>query len=222
VEVPEGYSLAQAVCSYGYFGLCPNAWVPAADLNETKGTFSRPLRCGLLGERVVHATVSLVTRELPAPADGGGGGSSSGGSSLRVELSAEVDDEERNEIAKQIQRMLRTDLDLTAWFVLHPGAAARGFGRLFRSPTLFEDMVKTITNCNVKWSGTVRMNKLLCSEFGKDGAFPTPHELAAASVEQIRERGKVGYRDERILLLARAFVSGAVDFAKLDDPTTPR
>jgi hypothetical protein len=31
---------------------------------------------------------------------------------------------------------------------MHPGAKAENFGHMFRSPSLWEDMVKSITLCN--------------------------------------------------------------------------
>ena len=39
-------------------------------------------------------------------------------------------------------------------------------GRLLRSPTLFEDVIKTILTTNTSWVGTIRMNKSLVSQFG--------------------------------------------------------
>lgn len=45
---------------------------------------------------------------------------------------------------------------------MHAGAKARGFGRVFRSPTLFEDMVKCILFCNCRWPRTLSMAQALC------------------------------------------------------------
>jgi hypothetical protein len=41
-------------------------------------------------------------------------------------------------------------------------AKERGFGRMFRSPTLFEDMVKCILLCNCQWSRSLSMARSLC------------------------------------------------------------
>ncbi|KAI3987382.1 hypothetical protein MKX01_016791 [Papaver californicum] len=38
----------------------------------------------------------------------------------------------------------------------------RGFGRVFRSPSLFEDMVKCILLCNCQWPRTLAMARALC------------------------------------------------------------
>ena len=52
----------------------------------------------------------------------------------------------------QVRRMLcLTDSDhdsVAAFQRLYPQAASANYGRLFRSPTLWEDMVKSITLCN--------------------------------------------------------------------------
>ena len=52
----------------------------------------------------------------------------------------------------QVTRMLRLSevesASLAEFHGLHPQAKEEGFGRLFRSPTLFEDMVKSLLLCN--------------------------------------------------------------------------
>ncbi|XP_074365085.1 uncharacterized protein LOC141706169 isoform X2 [Apium graveolens] len=45
---------------------------------------------------------------------------------------------------------------------MYSEAKKKGFGRLFRSPTLFEDMVKCILLCNCQWSRTLSMARALC------------------------------------------------------------
>lgn len=45
---------------------------------------------------------------------------------------------------------------------MHKGAKERGFGRMFRSPTLFEDMVKCMLLCNCQWPRTLCMARALC------------------------------------------------------------
>jgi len=45
---------------------------------------------------------------------------------------------------------------------MHAAAREAGFGRIFRSPTLFEDMVKCILLCNCQWARTLSMATALC------------------------------------------------------------
>ena len=57
-----------------------------------------------------------------------------------------------------------------------------GAGRMMRSPTVFEDVVKTICTTNCAWSATVRMVSALVEHLGEPAsrrrrprrAFPTP------------------------------------------------
>ncbi len=195
VKVPEGFDLARAVCSYGYFLLAPNRWEAA------KRALHRTLHDA--NGRVIHVRVTQVAPET-----------------LRVACDAQVSAGDAALLRFQIARMLRLDEDLSPWQRLHPQAAAAGFGRLFRSPTLFEDMVKTITTCNVTWPTTIRMNALLCEQVG-GGAYPTAEQIASLPPNVLQRRCKVGYRAERIVRLARDVVRGRLDLARFEDRTRP-
>ena len=58
------------------------------------------------------------------------------------------------------------------------GALDRGLGRLLRSPTVFEDAVKTLCTTNCSWALTRAMITRLVEELGEEGpagrAFPSP------------------------------------------------
>eukprot|EP00468_Gymnochlora_sp_CCMP2014_P009305 CAMPEP_0167749664 /NCGR_PEP_ID=MMETSP0110_2-20121227/5541_1 /TAXON_ID=629695 /ORGANISM="Gymnochlora sp., Strain CCMP2014" /LENGTH=397 /DNA_ID=CAMNT_0007634859 /DNA_START=255 /DNA_END=1448 /DNA_ORIENTATION=+ len=195
-EIPTDFSLAQAICSYGYFALAPNKWTPASnEEDEDRGVFTRAFRLG--AEGVVWASIrqlgSRKSRQDPPK--------------LRVALDRELTKEEQQSVMDGIARMLRIDFDLTDFHEKYPEASERGFGRTFRSPNLWEDMVKTITNCNMKWSGTVRMSRLLCERVGKEGGFPTPEEVSKFSAEWLKTECKLGYRAERIRRLAFSFIT---------------
>ncbi len=116
--------------------------------------------------------------------------------------------------------MLRLEEDLAEWRKLHPEARRRGFGRLIRSASLFEDMVKTITGCNVTWRNTITMNRLMAEKFG-EGAFPSPAELARLKPSRLKEIARVGYRAERIIGLARRFEEGSLDAAWFESAGRP-
>ncbi|HEX7009707.1 MAG TPA: hypothetical protein VF184_06975 [Phycisphaeraceae bacterium] len=193
LPTPRGFDLARAVCSYGYFLLAPNLWDPAGQ------TLSRPLRGR--GDRLIPVTI-----RQPA-----------GRQVLVLRCGVRVERDERGLIHAQVRRMLRLDEDLSGWFRIHPRARRRKFGRLFRSPTLFEDMIKTITGCNVTWRNTMRMNELLCQVVGQ-GGFPTPKQLAAWRPDRLKRATKVGYRAQRIVRLARDVAQGRLDLAWFEAP----
>ncbi|CAI5527177.1 unnamed protein product [Closterium sp. Naga37s-1] len=133
----------------------------------------------------------------------------------------------------QVQRMLRLSpacqAAVQAFHRRHPAAAAAGFGRLFRSPSLFEDLVKAQLLCNCGWGRSLGMARALCllhrHHFGPPlgardspecvGAFPEPHELARLEISYLTSRCGLGYRGPRIARLAADVASGAIDLEAL-------
>jgi len=192
LPVPRDFRLQRAVCSYGYFILAPNRWV-----GETK-TLHRPMH---VGGRVAQIAISQRGRTLV----------------MRSDLA--LSRLEAASVKQQVSRMLRVHDDMTPWYALCPEAAKIKYGRLFRSPSFFEDVVKTITGCNVAWPNTVRMNALLCEHFGDAGAFPTPGRLAREKPAVVQAKAKVGYRAERIVRFARDVDSGDINPAWFEHPS---
>jgi len=132
-------------------------------------------------------------------------------------------------LAAQVRHMLRLDEDLSAFYAraADDGAlawAADGAGRLLRSPTVFEDVVKTICTTNCAWSATVRMVSALVDNLGepsRDGdghAFPTPAAMAEAGEEFYAGVARAGYRGAYLRTLAADVASGALDLEALGDP----
>jgi len=118
--------------------------------------------------------------------------------------------------------MLRLDEDLSGFYALieddpELGWATRGAGRLLRSPTVFEDVVKTICTTNCAWSGTIRMVGSLVAKLG-DGAFPSPEVMAAANESFYRDVARAGYRAAYLRSLAASVAAGTIDLEQLNDP----
>lgn len=107
-----------------------------------------------------------------------------------------------------LHEMVRNDRDL-AWI------ATSKAGRLLRSPTVFEDLVKTICTTNTTWKQTRTMVQRLCASLGAqygegECGFPTPHRLAQASPEVLRAAG-LGYRGPYLLELATGVSTGLLE-----------
>ena len=127
-----------------------------------------------------------------------------------------------------VRHMLRLDADLSAFYVLareDPDLswAAEGSGRMLRSPTVFEDVVKTICTTNCTWSATVRMTTALVDDLGPEApdgrrAFPTPSAMAGAGEEFYRDIVRAGYRGAYLLSLAESVAEGQLDLEALSDP----
>ncbi|MEM6329937.1 MAG: hypothetical protein AAF790_06785 [Planctomycetota bacterium] len=190
---PADFDLKRAVCSYGYFLLAPNHWDPE------RQALDRPFSG-------VGFSAGLTIRQ---PAGRGG--------PVLVAADASLDRGQQQQVRCGLARMLRLGEDLSAWRRVHPAARRRGFGRMFRSPDLWEDMVKTITGCNVTWRNTMAMNHRLVERLGR-GAFPRPAEVARLTPSVLKSRCKVGYRAKRILTLARGIDSGEIDLAWYESP----
>jgi 3-methyladenine DNA glycosylase/8-oxoguanine DNA glycosylase len=106
--------------------------------------------------------------------------------------------------------------------------AASGAGRLMRSATVFEDVVKTIATTNCTWSATVRMVSAFVEHLGEpavgaaaDGpygrAFPTPAAMAEASGDFYKEVVRAGYRSAYFRALADSVASGSLDLEELGE-----
>ncbi len=215
IGVPDDFSLPRDACSYGYFLLEPNHWDPAS------ATLRRVLSLSDGPVRVIIAQ--------PGATIDGHDGPDVHGRPLRIRTDRPLDAARRREARAQIARMLRLDEDaahIRAFHRLDPRWKRTGRGRLFRSPTFFEDLVKTVTSCNVAWPSTVAMNRKLCAVLGQrapsgDHAFPTPARLARTRPATLRARCSVGYRDARLVELARMVHRGIIDVARLEDPAIP-
>ena len=212
---PEDFSLSQTICSYGYFCLAPNRWVPSGDSSRNdEGYLVRPL--------TFHANTSNTTQTATVAI---GQDPQTNTVLVGIKLGSKRPNKDEltmilPQLTAQIDRMLRLDMNLQAFHEVYPEAKNRRFGRLYRSPTLFEDVCKTITNCNMQWGGTVDMNAKLCKYVGKHGAFPTPLEMYNAGADFLKEHCRVGYRSNYLWNLAREIVEENLDL-ETDLGTTP-
>jgi N-glycosylase/DNA lyase len=130
-----------------------------------------------------------------------------------------------------LRRMLCLDDDLSPFYAAAASDpalswACAGAGRMLRSPTVFEDVVKTVCTTNCAWSATERMVAALVRELGArapgapaDGvagrAFPTPAAMAAAPESFYSEVARAGYRGPRLRSLACSVASGETDLEAL-------
>jgi N-glycosylase/DNA lyase len=119
-----------------------------------------------------------------------------------------------------VRHMLRLDEDLSRFYAMigdddQLAWARRGAGRMLRSPTVFEDVVKTVCTTNCAWSGTVRMVTALVDHLGA-GAFPSPEAMAEASDDFYKDVARAGYRGAYLRAIAAAVADGSLDLEALD------
>jgi 3-methyladenine DNA glycosylase/8-oxoguanine DNA glycosylase len=187
----EPISFARTVHSHG----C--ARLPPASLQAEPLVYRRALR---LEGRVVEIVMREVGGKLVAQAP--------------LRLRAGSVEKARAIIA----RMFRLDDDLSAFYAriaddARLAWAAQGAGRILASPTVFEDVVKTICTTNCSWSGTIRMTQA-CVELG-GGAFPDAALLAKTPAAWYRDIARMGYRGPYVMAIADEVAGGRLNLESL-------
>ncbi len=137
------------------------------------------------------------------------------------------------ELARAIRHMLRLDDDLRPFYAraaADPELAwvTQGAGRMLRSPTVFEDLVKTICTTNCTWAATKRMVGALVDELGTPAAgapgrrtFPSPAAMAEAGDDFYTGIAKAGYRGPYLRAIAADVAERRLDVEALADPALP-
>jgi N-glycosylase/DNA lyase len=121
-----------------------------------------------------------------------------------------------------VRHMLRLDEDLSRFYALVDGDpdlawVTAGAGRMIRSPSVFEDVVKTVCTTNCTWSSTVRMVTALVEHLGIDGCtFPSPQAMAEAPADFYRDVARAGYRGPYLQAIAAGVADGTLDLEALD------
>jgi 3-methyladenine DNA glycosylase/8-oxoguanine DNA glycosylase len=202
------FSLQQVINSHGWPQLAPFLW------DRSSGELRRVER--LAPGRVVELRFEQTH------------------DSAAVDVEADLTPAEQAEVEARVQWMLGLDQDFSDFYAATRGepklarAKAQAMGRVLRSPTLFEDMLKTIATTNTTWGGTIRMIDALVRLYGDPlpgdparRAFPTPEQLAAVDVDSLRAEVKLGYRAPYMQALAAQVASGALDLEALKQSDLP-
>jgi len=187
----EPISFARTVHSHGCARLAP------AQIQEPPLVYRRALR---IGKRVV--VLSMRERD----------------GKLIVETNVRLRQDDADVARAAVARMFRFNDDLSPFYAQIAGDetfgwAAAGAGRILASPTVFEDVIKTICTTNCAWSGTIRMTQAL-ADLG-EGAFPEAERLAATPESWFREVARMGYRGAYVRAIATDVARGELDLESL-------
>ncbi len=220
MQTPASFDLDLTVRSHGFYDLPPWEYDPG------RKVLSRPIL--LSSGRTVTVAVA------PAAEDGG--------IALRIASQGRLGAREAGEARSAIRTCLALDEDLSLFYArvrelqgAPPGrrflpalgwAVERGAGRLLRSPTVFEDTVKTLCTTNCTWALTRVMVRNLVENLGAPApggarCFPAPAEMAERGDRFYRDVVRAGYRAPWLRRLARAVTTGALDVESWRDPTIP-
>jgi N-glycosylase/DNA lyase len=195
IKTPRRFSFRHTVGSHGWYDLPPFEHVEGS--NELRYVFQPSGRDNAI-------SASIAKRR----------------SAIDITLSEKSKNADR--IVEGVRHVLRMDDDLTAFYKAVESderlswIADVNAGRLLRSPTVWEDLVKTICTTNCSWPLTKIMTTNLVEKLGEtasDGrkAFPTPEAMAVQNADFYRNEIRAGYRSPYLVELAESVASGRLD-----------
>ena len=141
---------------------------------------------------------------------------------LVIKTSRRLSQSATRKVVADVRHMLRLDDNIREFYRLTAGDSdfswipVQGAGRLLRSPTVFEDLVKMICTTNCSWSLTEKMVTGLVENLGREAGnghrtFPTPEAMALMPLKFYVNEVRAGYRSEYLKLLADRVASGTLD-----------
>jgi len=139
---------------------------------------------------------------------------------VMIETSTKNFDESK--LLRDVRHILRLDDPLEEFYGLTDAedrlkwVSISNAGRLIRSPTVFEDLVKTLCTTNCSWGLTKNMVTNLVGSLGEPASgggrtFPTAEALASVSEKFYRDEIRAGYRSPYFAELAESVASGKID-----------
>ncbi len=206
--VSKPFDFESTVCSYGWIDLAPCRWI------SEQRVFQRVerLNCGQVV--LLNVSAANIGRRVCLTA--------------RIQTSHRLTSNDIEELRAKVAWTLRLNENFSGFYRLarnNPHLYARvrgGAGRLLRSPSLFEDVVKTICTTNTTWSQTVGMVQRLVDRIGDPfplrpewHAFPTPEQIVRAGLHALQADVRLGYRSQYIFQLAHDVASGECDIEAL-------
>lgn len=195
LEIPKQFNLPRTLYSHGWSELLP------FEIDDVNWRLSY-----VFSGADLKQPVSAVVGEA--------------GGKLKIEVSGgKISSKSQEKILRDVRHILRLDEDLNEFYQLVKAEkdlawiAGNNAGRLVRSPTVFEDLVKTICTTNCNWAMTKKMTANLVEKLGepaKDGkrAFPTAEAMASQTLEFYKNEIRAGYRAPYFKELAEKVASG--------------
>jgi 3-methyladenine DNA glycosylase/8-oxoguanine DNA glycosylase len=196
IKTPRGFSFRRTVLSHGWCALHP------FELDRENWKLVRVLDLGAAKPLAVEIS------------------SMKGG--INIATSRAIGQKAAARIERDVRHMFRLDDDLGEFYqamTADPDFAwisDEGAGRLLRSPTVFEDLVKMICTTNCSWALTKKMVSGLVNELGRvaaDGrkSFPSASTMAQQPEKFFRDQIRAGYRAPYLAELAQRVASGSLN-----------
>ena len=207
IPTPSTFNFQRTVISHGWYGLLP------FEFDRQKWKLVRVLDRGTKAP----VTVTLTGTKR----------------SVKVTTDTALANKDSERVLSDVRHMLRLDENLEHFYSSTKNdsdfgwIAAQGAGRLLRSPTVFEDLVKMICTTNCSWALTEKMVTGLVEKVGSqtnDGrkSFPSAAALAEKPLSFFVNEIRAGYRAEYLKELVGRVASGELEvegWLKSDLPT---
>lgn len=182
IRTPADFSFKRTVLSHGWCQLLP------FEFDQARWELWRVIEWPEQGGRPLTIRIRGTKRTVRVSAD-----------ESRLKKSAAV------KIERDVRHMLRLDDEMKEFYgvVLEDPEfswiAREGAGRLLRSPTVFEDLVKSLCTTNCSWALTEKMVTGLVQNLGREAGdgrrtFPTPEAMAHEPEKFYRDVVRAGYR----------------------------
>jgi 3-methyladenine DNA glycosylase/8-oxoguanine DNA glycosylase len=133
------------------------------------------------------------------------------------------------EIESVIRWCFDLDRDMSGFYALvaaqprYQWIGRVGAGRLLSSPTVWEDLTKTLMTTNTTWNMTGQMVARITALGevypGGGHAFPSPGRIAALPLDDLNTAIRAGYRGAYLHELARRITAGEMDVESWRDPS---
>jgi len=141
---------------------------------------------------------------------------------VRVRTARPLTKSETAIVLRDARHVLRLDDDLEQFYLATADdpefawVGQQGAGRLLRSPTVFEDLVKMICTTNCSWALTLKMVHGMVNNLGRetgDGrrTFPTAQVMASMPLKFFVDEVRSGYRAPYLKELADRVASGELN-----------
>jgi 3-methyladenine DNA glycosylase/8-oxoguanine DNA glycosylase len=196
ISTPPTFSFKRTIISHGWCEL------PPFSIDEERWILTRTLDLG---------TTPPVTVALSATKR-----------SVQIKLPRTLSKKGADSVTNQVRHILRLDDDLKPFYRVTKSdpefewISHQGAGRMLRSPTVFEDLVKMICTTNCSWALTKKMVSGLVDNLGRKSSngrrtFPTPEAMAVMPEKFYVNEVRAGYRAGYLKELAYRVASGELD-----------
>ena len=191
IPTPSDFDFMATVKSHGWYQLAPN--------NLERGYLRRPYRLhnGRLAQLCIQGSKSR---------------------SILVEVNGQaiISSRDRNLITQAVRAMFNLEQNLKPFYAKmsktsgYEWVTEKKTARLLASPTVWEDLIKTLLTTNTSWSNTVKMAERV-SALDPNNIFPSAQTLAHFSGDELADKAGLGYRGQYLHSLVQRIISGELD-----------